>query len=459
MDFLTIFSMQLLNKEKMPFSFLKYLQPTHYFQLFRKNGTSIFPITGELPKEFLEQLEEERNFKSTKAIEYDLSWQALQKGYIGNTATYTSFQRLPLVDEYTFLRKYFHPGWVFYVLLLRILSFKNPFNELTAWYNSSDVNRSSYQREPIRYNNWTTFKATLVDKNPLISIVVPTLNRYPYLKDVLNDLEKQNYKNFEVIIVDQSTPFREDFYKNFNLNIKLVYQTERALWQARNHAIKISKGTYILLFDDDSRVKSDWITNHLRCLDFFKADISSGVSISVVGAEVPLNYSFFRISDQIDTGNVLLKKRVFREIGLFDRQFEKQRMGDGEYGLRAYLNGYINVSNPFADRIHLKVGSGGLREMGSWDGFRPKKWFGPRPVPSVLYQFRKYYGTKASILSIMKFLPPSIVPYHLKKSRTGLILGFVLSILILPLILFQVVKSWQLASKKLKEGALIEKLY
>ena len=90
------------------------------------------------------------------------------------------------------------------------------------------------------------------------------------------------------------------------------------------------------------------------------------------------------MSDQLDTGNVLLKRGVFKKIGLFDRQYEKQRMGDGEYGLRAYLEGFLNISNPYAQRLHLKVGTGGLRQMGSWDGFRPKNWFGPRPVPSVL---------------------------------------------------------------------------
>ena len=63
---------------------------------------------------------------------------------------------------------------------------------------------------------------------------------------------------------------------------------------------------------------------------FFNADISSGVSISVVGDTVPKNYSFFRRSDQLDTGNVLLKKSLFKTIGLFDRQFEKTTHGEME---------------------------------------------------------------------------------------------------------------------------------
>ncbi|WP_410004696.1 glycosyltransferase family 2 protein [Aequorivita nionensis] len=439
------------------FTFLKYLQPTHYFQLFRNDETSIFPIIENLPQEVIEQLVPDPNFKSEKAREYDLSWQAVNKGYIGNAETYISFEKIPVVDEYRFLRKYFHPVWVFYVLMLRFFSFKNPFREISAWKKSGDVKRSDYLKNPILYDDWNSFKSLLVEEKPFVSVVIPTLNRYEYLKDVLEDLEKQDYKNFEVIIVDQSNPFQNDFYKKFNLDIKLVQQTERALWLARNHAVEISKGEYILLFDDDSRVEPDWVVNHLKCLDFFDADISSGVSVSTVGAEVPENYSFFRISDQIDTGNVMLKKQIFKEIGLFDRQFEKQRMGDGEYGLRAYLNGYKNISNPHAGRIHLKVGSGGLREMGSWDAFRPKKLFAPRPIPSVLYLYRKYYGTKRSLLAILKTVPQSIIPYRYKKNKKMLVLGLLISLFLFPFVVLQVVISWRLASKKLREGALIKR--
>lgn len=440
------------------FYFLKYLQPTHYFQLYRKDGTSIFPVFEKLPNDVISQLEPDNGFKSEKAKEYDLSWQAVQKGHIGASETYASFQKLPIVDEYRFLRKYFHPVWVFYVLMLRIFSFKNPFKEIAAWKKSSNVKRSNYLKTPIQYPNWDGFQSSLVLENPLISIVIPTLNRYEYLKDVLEDLEKQVYKNFEVIVVDQSTPFQEDFYSQFKFDINLIHQTERALWLARNRAIETSKGEYLLLFDDDSRVEPNWVSNHLKCLDFFKADISSGVSISKVGAEVPEHYSFFRISDQIDTGNVIIKKKVFREIGLFDRQFEKQRMGDGEFGLRSFVNNYKNISNPYAGRIHLKVGSGGLREMGSWDAFRPKSLFAPRPIPSVLYLYRKYYGRKRSLLAILRTVPQSIIPYRYKKNKKMLVLGLLISLFLFPFVVLQVYISWRLASRKLKEGAMIKRL-
>jgi glycosyltransferase involved in cell wall biosynthesis len=442
----------------MLFKFLKYIQPTSYFNLVRKDNTTVFPNPDFLPKEVRSQLIVDNTFKSNVSTAYDLAWQATQLGYIGSTETISFNKIVPIEDEYRFICKYYNRFWSVYILLLRILSFHNPFKEFSGWYKSLVNRRSTYLNSPIKHNNWLAFKSELIVKNPKISVIIPTLNRYEYLKDVLLDLEHQNYVNFDVIIVDQSEPYDKDFYTSFNLDIKLIRQEEKALWKARNTAVKISDADYLLLFDDDSRIEKDWITNHLKCLDFFKASISSGVSISVIGDKVPQNYSFFRVSDQIDTGNVLIKRDVFQTIGLFDRQFEKQRMGDGEYGLRAYLEGFLNVSNPYAKRLHLKVGTGGLRQMGSWDGFRPKKFFDPRPVPSVLYLFRKYFGSKLTILAILKTVPPSIIPYRFKANKILMLFGFMFSLVFLPIIFFQVCKSWCLATNKINEGALIEKI-
>ena len=441
----------------MIFNFLKYLQPAHYFALKRRDESYVFPKTENLPQKVLQQLEEDNGFKSDLAKEYDLSWQALNKGYIASGENYTYFKKLPLVDEYRFIHKYFHPVWCLYGLVLRLFTFKNPLKEIPAYLKGRKVKRSTYLQRPIDYTSYKDFESTLVEEKPFISVIIPTLNRYLYLKDVLKDLELQDYTNFEVIVVDQSEPYQEDFYKGWNLDLKVIQQTEKALWLARNRAIQLAKGDYILLYDDDSRVETDWITQHIKTLDFFQADISSGVSISTEGGEVPAHYSFFHISSQLDTGNVLLKKKVFKKIGLFDRQFEKQRMGDGEYGLRSYLEGFLNVSNPYAKRLHLKVGSGGLREMGSWDAFRTEKWFAPRPIPSVLYLFRKYHGNKRARLALLKTVPPSIIPYKFKRNKPMLLIGVFLSVFLLPVILIQVYKSWRLSTQKLKEGAKIER--
>src|SRR5690606_38982647 len=119
-----------------------------------------------------------------------------------------------------------------------------------------------------------------------VSVVIPTLNRYAYLKDVLHDFEKQDYKNFEILVVDQSEPFQSEFYKSFDLNVRVIWQEEKALWLARNTAIKASKGELIALSEDDVRIQPDWISSHLKCLDFFTAQVSAGVFYPE-GKEIP----------------------------------------------------------------------------------------------------------------------------------------------------------------------------
>lgn len=436
----------------MPFRFLLYLQPVRYFSVPRQDGTYIYPHITCVPKELLQTFTPHPSYSSKNARAYDIVWQAVHAGFTGGDTFYKHFERLPVKDEYVFVRSYFSPVWSWYVLLLRLLCFKNPIVEVKGFRYAKRVPKQQLAKKALTYSDFDAFESALVTANPLVSIIIPTLNRYKYLRDVLKDIEKQTYTHFEVIVVDQSDNFSAEFYKEFNLEINLIHQKEKALWLARNTAIERSKGEYLLFFDDDSRVNEDWILQHLKCLDYFKAHGSSGVSMSTVGDTIPEHYSYFRVADQLDTGNVLLKKSVFKEIGLYDRQFEKQRMGDGEFGMRMYTHGYTNISNPYASRVHLKVGTGGLRQMGSWDAFRPKKLFAPRPIPSVLYFYRKYFGGKRSRFALLKTVPPSIIPYKFKKSKKLKLLGLFISVFLLPFIGVQILISWRNATKKLNQG-------
>lgn len=441
----------------MPFLYLKYIQPTHYFSVPRTDGSTVYPIVSELPEEVGRQLSRHIKYSNALASDYDLSFQAIQRGYLGDTSTYHDFEKLPIADEYRFVRRYFNPVWTVYILVMRLLSLKNPIREISGWRQARDTVRAQFSENPIEYESYKEHTATLLREAPLVSVIIPTLNRYEYLYDVMKDLEAQEYKNFEVIVVDQTEAFQPTFYDDFQLNINLIRQEEKALWLARNTAIEAAKGDLIALSEDDIRIQPNWLVEHLKCLDYFHADVSAGVFYPE-GYQIPKERSYFAKAAQFATGNSVLYKSVFQRSGLFDRQFEKQRMGDGEFGMRIYLSGNKSISNPLASCIDVKAGTGGLRQMGSWDAFRPKSWLAPRPIPSVLYYFRKYFGNHRARLALIKTVPPSIIPYRFKKNKKILIFGIFISILLLPLICLQVAISWSRASKKLTEGALIREL-
>ena len=392
----------------------------------------------------------------------DAAWQAWLKGFVETDPSVCldpQSLRLTPADNYRFLRRYLHPFWSWYALALRLLSLANPIRELRAFAGQIGVRRiDPHQTFRPHAEALQAYDSPLLREQPLVSVIIPTLNRYAYLADVLRDLERQDYPHFEVVVVDQSVPYNPDFYASFQLRLRLIRQEEKALWLARNTAIKAAQGEYLLFFDDDSRVAADWISMHLKALDYFVADMGSGISLSAIGAKVPESYGQFRWGDQVDTGNALIRRKIFESVGLFDRQFERGRQGDGEFGLRTYLAGFRNVSNPLSGRLHLKVGEGGLRQMGHWDAFRPKSWLAPRPVPSVLYLVRKYFGRRAAFQSLLIGVPPSLMPYRLKRKPHLLVLGALLVIPLAPLVLWQVWRSWRIASRMLREGAKIEQL-
>ena len=434
------------------FTFIKYIQPANYYRLVDKMPKTVLVAN--------ESVEKKIGYRDDKSAIMDSAYMNLQQGLIpvanNQRATFQNYRIDSVDDNYIFLRRYFSKFQVCWVLILRLLSFNNPINELVGFIKSGKHKRVTLK--PEEYQDYEKFQGNLVKQGPLVSVIIPTLNRYDYLKDVLCDLEQQSYKNFEVIVCDQSEPIDEKFYENWNINLKLIQQEEKALWLARNRCIKLSKGEYVLLFDDDSRVESNWIESHLKCLDYFNVKISAGVTNTLVGGGLGKKDNYFHLSDVFDTGNAMVHHSVFHSVGLFDRQFEKQRMGDSEFGLRSLLGGFLVVSNPEAKRIHLKVDTGGLRQLGSWDAFRPKNLFSPRPIPSVLYLTRKYFGSNGAYLYILKNIPQSFVPYKYKGSKLARLVILLLSPFWLPIAIIAVLKSWKLASDKLRQGDLIEYL-
>lgn len=413
-----------------------------------------------LPKGF--QLPVDDDYETVAAKYADIGYRAWNAGVMQVADQYavTQIQQLAkpsLKDEYRFVTKYWGKHWAIMALIVRLLGFKNPVKEIPAFFKSVKTKRYFLYD---RLYNWETdyaaFQSTLVQQQPLVTVIVPTLNRYEYLKDVLLDLELQSYKNFDVIVVDQTEDFKPGFYYKYQLNCKVINQKEKLLWTARNRAIKESKANLFLFFDDDSRVAADWIEQHVKCLDFFKADISAGVSLSVVGSKTPQNYRFFRWADQFDSGNALVTRTVLEKIGLFDLQFNKQSMGDSEFGLRAYLNGFKSISNPYGKRVHLKVGSGGLREIGHWDGFRPKKLFAPKPVPSVVYLYKKYYPYKLYRNMVYLGMVLSNISFKNKRNNNMIVVSALLTILKLPLLCIQFNKSVTRANAMLQQGDKIE---
>jgi len=99
-------------------------------------------------------------------------------------------------------------------------------------------------------------------KNSLFfSIIIPVFNRPDEVEELLESLEKQTEKNFEIIIVeDGSTEKCEDIVKKYseNLSIQYFYKKNEKPAIARNYGAKRANGNYLLFFDSDCIIPPDY---------------------------------------------------------------------------------------------------------------------------------------------------------------------------------------------------------
>ena len=90
----------------------------------------------------------------------------------------------------------------------------------------------------------------------LVSIIVPTFNSEKYLKNCIESILSQSYKNFEVIFVDNSSKDKtvqivKDYIKqNKNFVLKIV-NNEFNIANSRNIGIQNAKGDLIAFLDSD----------------------------------------------------------------------------------------------------------------------------------------------------------------------------------------------------------------
>ena len=95
------------------------------------------------------------------------------------------------------------------------------------------------------------------DMNPLVSIIVPCMNEDPkILTESLVSIRNQTYKNFECILVDESTyryisDFCESFCKENAVFIYIHPEKRIGLAASLNLGIKVSSGGLIARFDSD----------------------------------------------------------------------------------------------------------------------------------------------------------------------------------------------------------------
>ncbi|MDB5002958.1 MAG: glycosyltransferase [Mucilaginibacter sp.] len=94
------------------------------------------------------------------------------------------------------------------------------------------------------------------------SIIIPLYNRPQEIKELLETLTLQSYKNFEVLVIeDGSKDDAEAIIKSFadQLNIKYLVKENAGQGFARNFAFERATGDYFIIFDSDCLIPEDYL--------------------------------------------------------------------------------------------------------------------------------------------------------------------------------------------------------
>lgn len=113
--------------------------------------------------------------------------------------------------------------------------------------------------------------------NQLVSIVMPIYNAESYLKDSIESLINQKYKNLEIICVDDgSTDNSLRILKNYKKNddrIKILKQRNQFAGVARNNGLNNANGKYIMFLDSDDIFEKNMIYNLVNKAEKYNTDI------------------------------------------------------------------------------------------------------------------------------------------------------------------------------------------
>ncbi len=107
-------------------------------------------------------------------------------------------------------------------------------------------------------------------KKILVSIIIPIYNAEKYLKDLFDSINKQTYKNYEVILInDGSTDNSEQKcleFLNNNNRVKYYKKENTGVSDTRNFGIKKSLGDYICFIDADDILEKDYLLDFVTTL-------------------------------------------------------------------------------------------------------------------------------------------------------------------------------------------------
>jgi glycosyltransferase involved in cell wall biosynthesis len=234
-----------------------------------------------------------------------------------------------------------------------------------------------------------------------ISVIIPTYGREEPLKDSINDVLKEDYPNFEVLVIDQTNNHQPEI----NSYLEQLHKEQKIRWfkldwaslpGARNYGIRRATGDIVLFIDDDIQLPLGYLQAHAdnyqnqaigavagRVFDRMKLADScqenqphSTYTIDYLPPEaMNPGIAWYHI-DLVHTTkpqqvisargcNMSFRREIFTKYNIwFDERFRGSAVREeSDFCLRLKKTGYQIWYDPEANLVHLGEETGGCHDI------------------------------------------------------------------------------------------------
>ena len=152
---------------------------------------------------------------------------------------------------------------------------------------------------------------------PLVSVIMPIYNTEEYLKEALDSVINQTYKDLEIICIndgskDNSFKIMEEYAQKDN-RIIIHSQENKGLPATKNVGVSLAKGKYITFVDSDDTISANSIETSVKIAE------ETGCDVVVNYLNLTNNYIAKNIVNRpwLSAPQPFMKKEVFEKYGIY----------------------------------------------------------------------------------------------------------------------------------------------
>ncbi len=228
-------------------------------------------------------------------------------------------------------------------------------------------------------------------REPLVSIVIPVFNKFELTYNCVKSIVEHGAQvPIEIIVVDDCSRDETMFAAfAFGPGIRLIRNPENSGFiRSCNRGFEAARGEYVVFLNNDTEVKARW-------LDELYETMQRDPKIGVVGSKLLFadgslqecggiiwrlgdgwnfgrgqapddpRYCYMRDADYVSGAALMIKAKLFTELGKFDEHFLPMYYEDTDLCFRVRQHGHRVVVQPASEIIHFEGASGGTSVTGT----------------------------------------------------------------------------------------------